>query len=175
MPILIEGKGFDPKAGAAGTALLFAAAAPGGLVMSWIVDKFGLSPLILMPALGIPFVVGFGFLEPNMPLILYALATMTGFFVFGFQNSLHGIGGSIYPTSVRSLGVGWALGAGKVGAIIGPLVGGVMMARDMTAEHIFIAAAMPLLVSMIAVAILRGHYNMHVRTSFQTHDGKMSG
>lgn len=162
MPILIEGMGFDPKAAAMGTALLFAAAALGGLVMSRFVDRFGLSPLILMPAIGIPFVAGIGFLSANMTLILYILTTMTGFFVFGFQNSLHGVAGSIYPTSIRALGVGWALSIGKIGGIIGPFIGGVMMSYDATAEELFVAAAVPLLVSVASVAMLRGLYNSHI-------------
>ena len=46
-----------------------------------------------------------------------------------------------YPTSVRSTGVGWALGIGRVGSIIGPLVGGALMTAKWSTGSVFMAAA----------------------------------
>lgn len=164
MPILIESIGFQPKVAALATSLLFGGAAIGGVVMSHLVDRAGLGPIILMPAIGIPFLVGVGFLGGSAPAVLFLFTGLLGFFVFGFQNCLHGIGGSIYPSRVRAMGVGWALGAGKIGGILGPLVGGILISAGAAPQTVFIAASAPLLVSLLAVAMLRGVYGRNIRS-----------
>ena len=51
-----------------------------------------------------------------------------GLFVIGAQFGLNALAGSSYPTFIRSTGVGWALGIGRIGSILGPVVGGVLIA-----------------------------------------------
>ena len=46
-----------------------------------------------------------------------------------------------YPTSVRATGVGWALGIGRIGSIIGPLVAGVLIDAKWSTGALFMAAA----------------------------------
>ncbi|HTO61350.1 MAG TPA: aromatic acid/H+ symport family MFS transporter, partial [Bradyrhizobium sp.] len=59
-----------------------------------------------------------------------------------------------YPTDIRSTGVGWALGIGRVGSIVGPLVGGMMLSRQVGAETLFLAAAVPALFAAAAAFAL---------------------
>jgi AAHS family 4-hydroxybenzoate transporter-like MFS transporter len=118
-----------------------------------------------MPAIAIPFVVGIGFLTGSQTALLYLLTFMTGFFALGFQNALHGIGGSIYPTTVRATGVGWAMAAGKVGGATGPAVIGLLISAHAGPQTVFIVAAVPLIVSIIAVAILKGIYGANVHNA----------
>lgn len=162
MPMLTESMGYSPRVGAMGTTMLFVGAAIGGVALSRLVDRSGLAPLILIPALAVPFVAGVGMLDRTIPALLYLVALVIGILVFGFQNSLHGIGGSIYPTRVRALGVGWAMSAGKVGAILGPIVAGEMLAAGYSVRAVFIAAAVPLLVSAVGAAMLRQSYDANV-------------
>jgi AAHS family 4-hydroxybenzoate transporter-like MFS transporter len=159
MPILLETMGFPGHAAAIATALMFAAAALGGLLMGLIVDRRGIGPLIATPAAAIPAMIAIGFLKPGAEMLLFALAALVGFFAFGFQNSLHGIGGSIYPTQVRALGVGWALSVSKAGGIVGPAAGGMLLAAGASPLAILTAAAVPLLGSSAAIAVLRGRYH----------------
>jgi len=58
-----------------------------------------------------------------------------------------------YPTVMRSTGVGWALGVGRVGAIVGPLIGGVMLGMAWTPRQIFLAGAIPAFISAVAVIV----------------------
>lgn len=136
--------------------------------MSRMVDRSGLGPIIIMPAIAIPFVAGIGFLAGNQVALLYLLTFMTGFFALGFQNALHGIGGSIYPTAVRATGVGWAMAAGKVGGASGPAVIGLLVSAGARPQTVFIAAAIPLVVSIIAVAMLKGIYGANVQGARRT-------
>ena len=40
-------------------------------------------------------------------------------------------------TEVRAKAVGWAFSIGRFGSILGPLVGGYLIARDSTLMHMF--------------------------------------
>lgn len=162
LPLLVGTLGFAHQSAALATSLTFAGAAFGGVVMSRMVDRSGLGPIIIMPAIAIPFVVGIGFLTGYQTALLYLLAFMTGFFAFGFQNALHGIGGSIYPTTVRATGVGWAMAAGKVGGASGPAIIGLLISTGAGPQTVFVVAAVPLVVSIIAVAMLKSIYGAKV-------------
>jgi MFS transporter, AAHS family, 4-hydroxybenzoate transporter len=55
-----------------------------------------------------------------------------------------------YPTAIRSTGVGWALGIGRIGSIIGPTLGGTLLALGGETRHIFWAASIPPLIATTA-------------------------
>ncbi len=173
MPTVIESAGFPAKTAAIATTILFCAAAVGGLVVSRFVDRFGLAIGIVMPAIGVPFVVALGMLGNNASL-LYAVIAMAGFSVLGLQNTLHGVAGAIYPTPVRANGVGWALSVAKIGSIAGPFIGGMLMASNASVKELFLAAAIPLLVCIASAALLRRLYNSHVEcnTTDASHAGE---
>lgn len=68
---------------------------------------------------------------------LTALIVLAGFSVTGTQNAINGAAGSAYPEMLRSAGLGWALGVGRVGSIIGPLVGAAAAGAGVFAPHQF--------------------------------------
>jgi MFS family permease len=62
----------------------------------------------------------------------------------------------LYPTAFRSRGVGWALGVGRFGSIIGPLVGGTLIGMNLPLHRLFLIAAVPMVVGFIAsIAVAR--------------------
>ena len=75
---------------------------------------------------------------------------VAGFCIVGGQISANALAAGYYPTSVRASGVGWALGIGRVGSIIGPLVGGVLMAQLWSAGAVFLLAAAAALCAALA-------------------------
>ena len=56
------------------------------------------------------------------------LALGVGFMIIGSQGGLNALAANFYPTAVRSTGIGWALGVGRIGSIVGPLLGGMFLA-----------------------------------------------
>jgi|UPI0007C5D2DA AAHS family 4-hydroxybenzoate transporter-like MFS transporter len=160
MPTVIETAGFPAKTAAIAVTILFCSAALGGLVISRFVDLFGLAIFIVVPAIGIPFVIWLGTLGHQAQLLYVAIA-MAGFCVVGLQNSLHGVAGAIYPTPFRANGVGWALSVAKIGSIAGPFIGGMMMAMNASVLSLFLAAAAPLLVCITSGALLKRLYKTH--------------
>jgi AAHS family 4-hydroxybenzoate transporter-like MFS transporter len=57
-----------------------------------------------------------------------------------------------YPTRIRSTGVGWALGIGRIGSIVGPLVGGLLLSQSTPMRDVFWAAVIPALAATLAAA-----------------------
>ena len=81
---------------------------------------------------------------------------VAGFCIVGGQIASNALAATYYPTMMRSTGVGWALGIGRVGSIVGPWIGGVMLARRVGADSLFLAAALPALcASLAALALAR--------------------
>ena len=68
----------------------------------------------------------------------------------GGQIAANALAAGFYPTSVRATGVGWALGIGRVGSIVGPLVGGVLLTAKWSTSAVFMAAAAAALCAALA-------------------------
>ena len=77
-----------------------------------------------------------------------------GFFIFGAQACIQALAAILYPTAVRASGVGWAFGIGRLGSIAGPLLGGFMIAAQWSLANVFIAAAIPALISAVCSAAM---------------------
>ena len=77
-----------------------------------------------------------------------------GLGIIGGQNASHALTAEFYPTRIRSTGVGWALGIGRIGSIVGPVVGGQLLARGTAVGELFWAAAVPAFVATIAAGII---------------------
>ncbi len=85
---------------------------------------------------------------------LMTVAFIAGFFVIGTQTGANGISALVYPPSVRSTGVGWALGIGRLGAIAGPFLGGVLISMHWSGRDLFVAAALPAAVASISALVI---------------------
>jgi MFS family permease len=83
----------------------------------------------------------FGTVSNNVA--LYLVGAATGVFVIGAQIAQHVVTGELYPTNVRSTGVGWALTAGRLGSIAGPLLGGALQMAGFTFSEYFLVFALP--------------------------------
>ena len=64
----------------------------------------------------------------------------------------------MYPTYIRSWGVGSCFGAGRVGSVIGPYVGGYLIAMNLPMQHLFLIAAIPLVLGLINALVLTPLY-----------------
>jgi AAHS family 4-hydroxybenzoate transporter-like MFS transporter len=94
--------------------------------------------------------------QPGLSLpLLFVVVFIAGWCVVGSQPGLNALSGTYYPTAMRSTGVGAGLGVGRIGAIVGPVIGGSFMAMHWATRDMFLAAAIPALISAIAVFSLR--------------------
>lgn len=86
--------------------------------------------------------------------IIMTAAFLAGAGVMGGQSSLIVLSGMFYPSFIRSTGVGWALGIGRFGAVVGPLIGGFMVQQQWNLGSIFIAASVLPLIVAVALLIM---------------------
>ena len=83
--------------------------------------------------------------------VMMVVTFILGVTVQGAQAGLNALAAMYYPTAIRSTGVGWALGIGRIGSIIGPIIGGMMLGLQWTPQQIFMAGAVPALIAGLAV------------------------
>jgi AAHS family 4-hydroxybenzoate transporter-like MFS transporter len=87
-------------------------------------------------------------------LAITAVVFGAGAGVVGSQLGLNGYVASIYPASVRSTGIGWALGIGRLGGIIGPALGGALLGVGIPADEVMLFACGPAVITALLVAVL---------------------
>src|SRR5690606_13097091 len=126
----------------------------GGLALSRLVDKHGLAPVCVMFVVAIPIVGSLGYITIAAPDLLLAASFVAGFCVLGLQFGLNATPGLIYPTSCRANGAGWAFGVGRLGAVLGPIVGGILIGMQLPIQTFYVVATVPLLAGAIACYIL---------------------
>lgn len=94
-------------------------------------------------------------LSIEMPLPLtYAAVFITGVWVFSAQVLLYAYVSKHYPTSGRGTALGWAAGIGRVGAICGPLLGGLLVGAGLTVPWGFYAFALVGLLGCVFITLV---------------------
>jgi AAHS family 4-hydroxybenzoate transporter-like MFS transporter len=86
-------------------------------------------------------------------MVIMAATLILGMVIQGIQAGLNALSASFYPTTIRSTGVGWALGIGRIGSIVGPLVAGIMLWKGWTPSQIFLAGTVPASIAALAVLL----------------------
>jgi AAHS family 4-hydroxybenzoate transporter-like MFS transporter len=127
----------------------------GTVVLGLVLQRVGFVPVLAscfgVAAAGLA-VIG----RPGLALpLLVAVAFVVGWCIFGGQPGVNALAATVYPTDLRSSGLGAALGIGRFGAILGPLVAGELLRRSWTGEALFQAAALPAIVAAIAIVAFR--------------------
>jgi len=153
MPLLFQESGLSLKQAALSTSLYHLGASVGGILLALLLDRFGFIAIAVLCAISVPFIALMG--QPGISSAVLALASaIAGFGILGAQFGNNASAGLIYPTNIRSTGLGWAFGVGRFGSILGPSVGGWLIARNVATAELFKAAAVPMLVCVVAAFIL---------------------
>src|SRR6201996_5711877 len=112
----------------------------GTFALGSIIDRFSFRALALVYFIAVFAVGAIGQLGHSVVLVTLAIF-VAGFCVVGGQIAANALAAAFYPTAVRATGVGWALGIGRVGSIVGPLVGGILLSQKWSAAEVFVTAA----------------------------------
>jgi AAHS family 4-hydroxybenzoate transporter-like MFS transporter len=121
----------------------------GALTLGSFIDRFSFRALAVTYFGAAVAIVCIGFSSHFIALAAVAIAC-AGFGIVGGQTGSNALAATFYPTTVRSTGVGWALGIGRIGSIVGPLAGGIMLAQRADVQTLFISAAVPALLGAAA-------------------------
>jgi len=162
LPTILTTQGFSANA----VALVTSLTTVGGIVAAFAIgpamDKLGAyrSVAVLYLA-GVVFVALMGPAISAPSWVLMIAAFCAGFCISGGQKSVIALAAIFYPAPIRSTGVGWALGIGRLGGIGGPLLIGLLLAYELSASSLFYAAAIPMLLACVLVALLAVRYEAH--------------
>jgi len=95
------------------------------------------------------FILLIGEAGASIPLLVMAVFA-SGVGVIGGQTVSNALAADFYPTAIRSTGIGWALGIGRIGSILGPILGGFLLSYGGSARRVFWFAAVPALIATAA-------------------------
>ena len=155
LPTVVRDAGYAASTAVLAGTVLQVGGTIGTVGLAWLIGRVGFMPVLTTSfALASVTIAAIG--QPGVSIaMLFVLIFIAGWCVVGGQPGINALAGTFYPTSLRSTGVGWGLGVGRAGAIVGPVVGGEFMRRQWPTRDLFLAAAVPALVSTIAMAALR--------------------
>jgi AAHS family 3-hydroxyphenylpropionic acid transporter len=153
LPTLAVAKGLAPAV-APQTSLAFNwASVVGALVLGGLVDRFGPRwPLTLAFAGLIAALVALGAATDRV--MILTLSGAAGFFLLGGNYALYGVAPSYYPAATRGTGSGASVAVGRVGAILGPAVAGLLLQGGSSAMNVVQYMAPVAAVAGIAVFAL---------------------
>jgi len=125
-----------------------------GAVFGWMVDKSGPSRAIFIAyVIGAVAIACIGLAEANLVMLTLSVFA-AGFGIIGGQTAANALAAISYPTQIRSSGVGWAVGIGRAGSIVGPGLAGILVEAGISTQDIFYLAIIPALCASAAGAAL---------------------
>lgn len=155
LPSILKDAGYDIASAARIGAMVPLGGTVGAILMALLMDRVSPYRVLGLAYLGSALVialVGFALADAFW---LGLTVFMVGFGVAGAQNGLNLLSASIYPTAARATGVSWAMANGRVGSIIGSVLGAWLIAQLGQPSVFFIVLAIPALLGSIAIFSLQ--------------------
>jgi AAHS family 4-hydroxybenzoate transporter-like MFS transporter len=154
MPTVLNLIGISPPEAVFAASLRDLGAIFAALYLGLAIDRLGPErALALHYAAGAVFIAAIALfaLPYTFLCVIIFLAGMT---IIGSQTGINGACGKLYPARMRTSGIGWALGIGRLGGIVAPVLGGYLLAVGLPPTHIFLVACLFALIAAAATALL---------------------
>ena len=153
-PTLLTAAQLPPTTVALAGAMLQVGGTVGALVLCWWLQRHRFLAIAIMFVIAVPVVGSIGFAGLTSKTALLTATFFAGFCVLGIQSGINVVGALIYPTSLRANGSGWQLGLGRIGSIVGPLVGALFV--GLPVQNLYMWSALPFVVgAVVCYAIYR--------------------
>jgi MFS transporter, AAHS family, 4-hydroxybenzoate transporter len=170
-PTLLKLNGISP----ANTAFVVAFNGLGGFIgqstAGRLIQRFGILP-VLFPAflLGAAATVGLGYGAASVALAATFIGLIGVFMGFGTGGAI-ALAATIYPTPIRSTGIGWGMAMGRFGQIIGPLIAGALLRAGWTAGPIMTVIAGGGLIAAVFVVLFSAWFLRRKVAGLSADDG----
>ncbi len=156
MPTVLSDDGFTIAEAAWAMGIFQLGGAIGSFIVAIALDRLGIKVVAWTFLLSVPITIALGMQSPYNILLLNML--IGGIGVLGGQIGLNALCGTIYPTYMRAMGAGWALGLGRIGAIAGPAIAGYLLSVGLDRPVLLSLAAIPFFLcglSLFALSIAK--------------------
>jgi AAHS family 4-hydroxybenzoate transporter-like MFS transporter len=157
-PALLRLNGISPAETAFVVAFNGLGAFIGQSIAGRLIERFGIV-LVLFPAflLGTAATVGLGYGASSV-MLAAAFVGLVGLFIGLGSAGAIALSAIIYPTPIRSTGVGWGMAMGRFGQIVGPLIAGALLGAGWTTDHIMIVIACGGLIASVFVVLFNAWF-----------------
>jgi AAHS family 4-hydroxybenzoate transporter-like MFS transporter len=129
--------------------------ASGTLVMGWLMDRVNpywvITVYFVVDAAAI---LSLGHVSPQMAVAFVTALVVWNFCQVGGQTGINNLATLSYPPEMRSSGIGWAGGVGRLGGIVFPFLGGLALAQALSLQTIMLATAVPALIVAVLIFTL---------------------
>ena len=160
LPALLRQTGKPISAGITAIMLFSVGGIAGSFVEGGFMNRWGAFRVLLAEFLCTTALIA-SLAYSNSFALMMTLTFVLGFVVQGAQGGLSAVAATFYPISIRSTGIGWCLGIGRIGSIVGPILGGLMLKLDWSPRQILLAGSIPALCAAFATFLsLRLRTNM---------------
>ena len=140
-PTLMTAAKLPPATAALAGASLQIGGTVGALVLCWWLQKHRFLAVAILFVIAVPAVGAIGFAGLTSQTAVLVTIFIAGFLVLGIQSGINVLGAMVYPTSLRANGSGWELGIGRIGSIVGPLAGGLLI--GLPVDRLYMWSALP--------------------------------
>jgi AAHS family 4-hydroxybenzoate transporter-like MFS transporter len=140
-PTLMAILKLPPSVGALAGAMIQIGGTVGSLALARWFERKRFFAIAIVFVIAVPIVASIGYAGTTSTAALAIATFFAGFCVLGIQTGINVAGALVYPTSLRANGSGWELGIGRVGSIIGPLVGALFV--GLPVEKLYMWSSLP--------------------------------
>lgn len=155
LPTLVRESGLPLRTAVIAGAVLQGASVLGAICLAHLISRYGFFRILPVSyAVGAVAIALIGQVAGSAS-VLFGVVFVVGFCVIGGLNGINALAVSSYPASLRSTGIGWALGVGRFGSILAPILGGVLLAHHWSIASLFFVAAVPAVVLTAALLLMR--------------------
>lgn len=153
LPQLMVKAGYGLNSSLSFLIILHAGTIVGTLVIGKLADKYGSKRMLIpMYLVGTICLILLGFKADMW--VISLLVAVTGACTIGAQNIINAYVSQYYPPFLRSTALGISSGVGRIGAILGPTIGGILLTMNMPIQINFLAFAVPGVIAAIALAFV---------------------
>jgi len=154
-PKLLVAAGLSTREGITGGVALNLGGIVGGSLFGYLARHLPLRRLAeLYLGLTAACMLLFGFFASNLA-AAFPIALAIGVFLFGSMVGLYAVTPILYPAAIRTTGMGWAIGIGRIGAILAPVTAGLLVDSGWATAHLYYAFAAPFVGALLVVRALR--------------------
>jgi AAHS family 4-hydroxybenzoate transporter-like MFS transporter len=154
LPALLNTAGWSDADASRGGVMLQIGGIISGLIMAWYVDRGRTVPAMVTAYLVTAASLGLFLVLPSDSGSWWLLLLTIGAGTSGTQFAFNALSAAFYPSLIRSTGVGWAVGVGRIGAVLGPAFGGFIVRAQLATPQVLGLLVIPVLLCAVSVMFL---------------------
>jgi AAHS family 4-hydroxybenzoate transporter-like MFS transporter len=154
LPVVLNNAGYSREDSSIATSIYLAGGIAGAPLVGRLMDRFGIRSLAAGYGVLVLCILLFAATVGRSEELVYVLGFAIGILVLGGHYGVIALAGQLYPTFMRSTGVGWSLGIGRFCSISSPMLGGLLISYHWQASSILSAVIVPAIIAAGAIFLI---------------------